>query len=71
MKNISFEAFAGNENQIGGQVLLMWWKWRNRWALGHFDKTSPKYAFSVPYIDKLVDNTAGHAMLSFMGCLLG
>ena len=30
------------------------------------NKTSPKDDFSLPHIDLLVDNTAGHSMLSFM-----
>ena len=30
------------------------------------NKTSPKDDFSLPHIDILVDNTAGHALLSFM-----
>ena len=30
------------------------------------NKASPKDDFPLPHIDVLVDNTAGHAMLSFM-----
>ena len=30
------------------------------------NKTSPKDDFSLPHIDLLVDNIAGHSMLSFM-----
>ena len=30
------------------------------------NKASPKDDFPLPHIDKLVDSTAGHSMLSFM-----
>jgi len=30
------------------------------------NKASPKYDFPLPHIDILVDNTAGHTLLSFM-----
>ena len=30
------------------------------------NKASPKEDFPLPHIDVLVDNTAGHALLSFM-----
>ena len=30
------------------------------------NKSSPKDDFPLPHIDMLVDNTAGHSMLSFM-----
>ena len=30
------------------------------------NKASPKYDFPLPHIDILVDNIAGHALLSFM-----
>ena len=33
---------------------------------GDLNKASPKDDFSLPHIDILVDNTAGHALLSFM-----
>ena len=35
------------------------------------NKVSPKDDFPLPYIDVLVDNTAGHALLSFMDGFLG
>ena len=35
------------------------------------NKASPKDDFPLPYIDILVDNTAGHALLSFMDGFLG
>ena len=35
------------------------------------NKASPKDDIRLPYIDVLVDNTAGHALLSFMDGFLG
>ena len=35
------------------------------------NKASPKDDFPLPYIDVLVDNTAGHALLSFIDEFLG
>lgn len=35
------------------------------------NKSSPKDDFPLPHIDVLVDNTAGHAMLSFKDGYLG
>ena len=35
------------------------------------NKASPKDDFPLPHIDILVDNTAGHALLSFMDGFLG
>ena len=35
------------------------------------NKASPKNDFPLPHIDILVDNTAGHALLSFMDGFLG
>ena len=35
------------------------------------NKASPKDDFPLPHIDVLVDNTAGHALLSFMDRVLG
>ena len=35
------------------------------------NKVSPKDDFPLPYIDVLVDNTVGHALLSFMDGFLG
>ena len=35
------------------------------------NKASPKYDFPLPHIDIMVDNTAGHALLSFMDGFLG
>ena len=35
------------------------------------NKASPKDDIPLPYIDVLVDNTAGHALLSFMDGFLG
>ena len=35
------------------------------------NKNSPKDDFSLPHIDILIDNTVGHAMLSFMDGFLG
>ena len=35
------------------------------------NKASPKDDFLLPYIDILVDNTTGHALLSFMDGFLG
>ena len=35
------------------------------------NKASLKDDFSLPYIDVLVDNTKGHALLSFMDGFLG
>ena len=32
----------------------------------YLNKASPKDVFHLPYIDILVDNIAGHALLSFM-----
>ena len=35
------------------------------------NKASPKDDFPLPHIDILVDNTAGHALLSFMDSFFG
>jgi len=35
------------------------------------NKASPKDDFPLPHIDILVDNIAGHALLSFMDSFLG
>ena len=35
------------------------------------NKASPKDDFPLPYIDVLVDNTASHALLSFIDEFLG
>lgn len=35
----------------------------------NLNKASPKDDFPLPHIDILVDNTAGHEMLSFMDAL--
>ena len=35
------------------------------------NKASPKDDFPLPHIDVLVDNTARHALLSFMDAFLG
>ena len=35
------------------------------------NKASPKDEFSLPHIDVLVDNTAGHALFAFMDGFLG
>ena len=35
------------------------------------NKASPKDDFPLPHIDKLVDSTAGHSMLSFMDRFFG
>ena len=35
------------------------------------NKVSPKDDFPLPHIDKLVDSTAGHSMLSFMDRFFG
>ena len=37
----------------------------------NLNKANPKDDFPLPHIDMLVDNTAGHAMLSFMDGLSG
>ena len=34
------------------------------------NKASPKDDFPLPHINILVDNTVGHALLSFMDCFL-
>ena len=35
------------------------------------NKVNPKDDFLLPHIDNLVDNTTGHALLSFMDGFLG
>ena len=35
------------------------------------NKANPKDDFPLPYIDNLIDNTTGHALLSFMDGFLG
>ena len=46
---------------------------RVRMCIDYWDlnKASPKDDFPLPHIDVLVDNTAGHKMLSFMDDFLG
>ena len=41
-------------------------KWRVYINLTDLNKSSPKDPFPLPHIDKLVDATAGHLLLSFM-----
>lgn len=35
------------------------------------NNVSPEDNFTLPYIDVLVNNTARHALFSFMDCILG
>lgn len=46
-------------------------KWRMRIDYTNLNKACPKDSFPLPRIDKLVDSTAGHKLLSFMDAYSG
>ena len=46
-------------------------KWRMCVDFTDLNKAFPKDSYHLPRIDQLVDSTAGHQLLSFMGTFLG
>ncbi|XP_013674081.1 uncharacterized protein LOC106378511 [Brassica napus] len=46
-------------------------KWRVRIDFTYLNKSCPKDPFPLPHIDKLVDTTAGHQLMSFMDAFSG
>ena len=46
-------------------------KWRTCIDYSNLNKACPKYSFSLPRIDQLVDGIASHKLLSFMDAYLG
>ena len=47
------------------------WKWRVRIDFTDLNKACPKDSFPLLYIDRLVEATAGHELLSFMDAFSG